>query len=132
MLNRRQGKSPQPHSRATARVPSTHPHRSALTKNRSSSSSLYGNEHVTSIVRGDDEGANSGSFFCHQFVINGLFFRFAQQRQTNFKERSSSDFALYADLAMACLNDPLDNGESQPDAPRLTLPGCTILLVFTR
>src|SRR5258707_15748046 len=72
MLNRRQGKSPQPHSRATARVPSTHPHRSTLTKNRSSSSSLYGNEHVTSIVRGDDEGTNSGSFFCHQWLMLSL------------------------------------------------------------
>src|SRR5258708_27102533 len=122
MHNRRQGKSPHPHSRATAKVPSTHPHRSALTKNRSSSSSLYGNEHVTGIVRGDDEGANSGSFFCHQFVINGLFFRFAQQRQTNFKERSSSDFALHADLAMVGLTDPLANGEPPAGATRLSLP----------
>jgi hypothetical protein len=37
-------------------------------------------------------------------------------RQTNFKERASSDFALHADLALVSLNDPLDNGKSQASA----------------
>jgi hypothetical protein len=51
--------------------------------------------------------------FCHRSVINASFFRFGEQRQAYFKERTGSDLALHADFTAVSQNNPLYNGQTQ-------------------
>src|SRR6266478_9149011 len=65
---------------------------------------------------------NIASIFCHRSVINASFLRSGEQRQTYFKERAGSDFALHAYLATVGLDNPPHNGQAQPAAAGLSVP----------